>query len=571
MANRRPRRLLILAAFVFGFFVLRSLRSDPEPARKHVDVSVVKSSFDWANHRHKHPVAPESMHRLPTEPPKHLPRVQFKPSAKRGRVNDATSESRRRAVRDVFFKSWSSYKKYAWKYDELAPVSAKAKNTFGGYAATLVDALDTLWIMNLREEFDAALAVVGSMDWDETDETAVNVFETTIRHLGGLLSAYDLSSEPVLLTKAVELGDMLYAAFDTPNRMPPFWLDFNAAKSGQLVAGTNDPSASPCSLSLEFTRLSQLTGNPKYFDAIERVKLFLERTQHETRLPGMWPALINFRDQSVAGHREFTLGALADSLYEYLPKMHVLLGGTDPAYEKMYRAAMKVVEKHILFRPMLPDGEDILFSGTAFADENVRRNPESQHLSCFVGGMFGLGGKLFEIKEHVALAERLARGCGWAYSAFPTGLMPEIFGMVTCESLDGCKWDEERWKREGDGNLKKGFSHARDPRYILRPEAIESIFLLYRMTGDREYQEIAWTMFQAVVKATETQHAHSAIADVTVNGETEKLDSMESFWMAETLKYFYLIFSPPDLISLDEFVLNTEAHPLRRQTPGRRT
>ncbi|WYZ33769.1 hypothetical protein EsH8_I_000045 [Colletotrichum jinshuiense] len=567
MANRRQRRVIIIAIFFFGLFALNALRPNPRPVREHAAIRLVKSSFDWANHRHKYPIAPSSMHRLPAERPKSLPRVQFNFGAKRERKNDAISEKRRQTVRDVFLKSWTSYKEHAWGYDELAPISAKGKNTFGGYAATLVDALDTLWIMDLRDDFDEALSVIGALDWDNTKETAVNVFETTIRHLGGLLSAYDLSGEPVLLLKAIELGDMLYAAFDTPNRMPPFWLDFEAAKDGNLIAGTADPSASPCSLSLEFTRLSQLTGDPKYFDAIERVKLFLERTQRESQLPGMWPALINFRDESVTQHAEFTLGALADSLYEYLPKMYALLGGTDPAYEKMYRHAMHVVEQHLLFRPMLPDGEDILFSGTAFAEGNVRHNPESQHLSCFVGGMFGLGGKLFGIKEHVGLAERLARGCAWAYGSFPTGLMPEIFGMIPCESLDGCKWDEERWEREGASTLRKGFSHARDPRYILRPEAIESIFLMYRMTGNPEYQEIAWTMFQAIIKATETQYANSAIEDVTVEGETKKLDSMESFWLSETLKYFYLIFSPPGLVNLDEFVLNTEAHPLRRRSP----
>ncbi|KAK1961478.1 family 47 glycosyl hydrolase [Colletotrichum sublineola] len=572
MANRRQRRAIIIAVFLLGllaFHVLRSRDSPPPPPpRKHADIRLVKSSFDWANHQHKYPIAPSSMHRPPSERPKTLPRVQFDFGAKRMHKNDATSESRRQAVRDVFLKSWNSYKEYAWGFDELTPITAKGKNTFGGYAATLVDALDTLWIMGLRDDFDAALPVIGSMDWDDTKETSVNVFETTIRHLGGLLSAYDLSGEPVLLSKAIELGDMLYASFDTPNRMPPFWLDFEAAKTGNLVAGIADPSASPCSLSLEFTRLSQLTKDPKYFDAIERIKRFLEKTQRESQLPGMWPALINFRDQSVGQHNEFTLGALADSLYEYLPKMFALLGGTDPAYENMYRQAMHVAEEHLLFRPMLPDGEDILFSGTAIVEgNNVRRNPEGQHLACFTGGMFGLGGKLFGIKEHVGIAERLARGCGWAYSSFPTGLMPEIFGMVTCETLDGCEWDEGRWKREGASDLRKGFSHARDPRYILRPEAIESIFLMYRMTGNPEYREIAWTMFQSVVKATETQLANSAIEDVTVKGETKKLDSMESFWFSETLKYFYLIFSPPSLIDLDEYVLNTEAHPLKRQSP----
>jgi len=143
--------------------------------------------------------------------------------------------------------------------------------------------------------------------------------------------------------------------------------------------------------------------------------------------------------------------------------------------------------------------------------------------------------------------------------------MPQIFTMVACESIDGpCPWDEKRWKSEGSKKLPKGFKSARDTRYILRPEAIESIFLLYRMTGKEDLRDLAWRMFQSVMKATETPLANSAISDVTVKGGKSKMDSMESFWLAETLKYYYLIFSPPDLISLDDFVLNTEAHPFRR-------
>ena len=484
-------------------------------------------------------------------------------------------EERRRQVKEAFMKSWNSYKKYAWMRDELTPVSGEAQDPFGGWAATLVDALDTLWIMGLREEFYNAVAAAVTIDWSDTKETACNFFETTIRHLGGLLSAYDLSHEPVLLDKAVELGNMLYAAFDTPNRMPPFWLDFAKAKRGLLTPGDHDPSASVASSSLEFTRLAQLTGDDKYYDAIDRVTRLLERTQNITKLPGMWPTFFDMRvdidnldgPNSFRLGGGFTLGALADSLYEYLPKMHALLGGLDPVYETLYRAAIDTVTENILFRPMLPAQDDILFSGSYYLDRfdrmEPRLNPEGQHLSCFVGGMYGLGGKLFDLPDHVAIGEKLARGCSWAYDSFPTGIMPEIFVMFPCPSLEACPWDEERWKPDEEG-LPKGFKNARDPRYILRPEAIESIFLMYRITGNEEYREIAWSMFQAIRRSTETDLAFSAIDDIKVEGATTKTDSMESFWLAETLKYFYLIFSPPELISLDEYVLNTEAHPFRR-------
>ncbi|GJC85861.1 endoplasmic reticulum mannosyl-oligosaccharide 1,2-alpha-mannosidase [Colletotrichum liriopes] len=487
-----------------------------------------------------------------------------------GAVNPHPKAPRRqKAVRDVFKKSYDSYKRYAWTHDELTPVSARGKDTFGGWAASLVDSLDTLWIMGFRTEFYAAAEVAVQLDWAKTTEKSANIFETTIRHLGGLLSAYDMSGEAALLEKAKELGDMLYMGFDTPNRIPGFWMNFDDAKKGTQLAGSHDPSASPCSLSLEFTHLSQLTGDMKYFDAVNRVTRFLERTQYQSKLPGMWPRMINFQEERVDTDNRFSLGALADSLYEYLPKMYTLLGGLDKTYEKMYVGAMAIVEQHLLFRPMTEDNADILFAGDAFVHpDRVDHVAEGQHLSCFVGGMLGLGGKLFAIDNHVDLGERVARGCAWAYDAMPAGVMPEIFNLIACFSTtEKCQWDDKKWEQEGDKRLRKGFKNARDPKYILRPEAIESVFLLYRMTGQQDLQDIAWYMFQSVMKATETEFANSAIADVTVPpDQTQKTDSMESFWLSETLKYYYLIFSSPELISLDEYVFNTEAHPFRLPT-----
>jgi mannosyl-oligosaccharide alpha-1,2-mannosidase len=522
---RRIARLVIFSGILLAAFTVYYLSST-----KTVRPVFVPSSFDWTTVQQHHGV--KDIKPLPTNKPNALPRVQAEANAFK---HSAVNEKRRNAVRDAFKRSYDAYKRLAWMRDELTPVSGSAKDPFGGWAATLVDALDTLWIMGFKSEFAEAAAAVGALDWSVTDSTAANMFETTIRHLGGLLSAYDLSGEPVLLSKAVELGEMLYMGFDTPNRLPGFWLDFEKAKKGKLIAGTNDPSASPCSLSLEFTRLSQLTGDSKYYDATDRVTRFLERTQNSTKLPGMWPVNINFQSELV-GDNSFTLGALADSLYEYLPKMHALLGGVDEVYEKMYRGAMDAAVQNLLFRPMLPDQDDILFSGEFRAGRaSGGLESDSQHLTCFVGGMFALGGKLFNIDDHVNIGERLARGCGWAYGRFPTGIMPEIFGMVPCNSLEACAWDEERWQKSGGKSMPKGFIHARDKRYILRPEAIESLFVLYRVTGKADLQDTAWSMFEAIMKATETELANSAIEDVTVPGPTRKLDSMEvsysTFWM----------------------------------------
>lgn len=537
MAIRRrlPRFAILLAFCLVALVLLREtlFDSNASPSSRYASlrskITYVPSSRDWSKAHEFFP--PKAYTPLPKGKPKQLPRVQHESFSVKGRAatipNPALNERRRKAVRHVFLRSWKSYKDHAWLLDELNPVTGGGKNTFGGWAATLVDALDTMWIMGLHTEFYEATAAVVAMDYANTTDTAANIFETTIRHLGGLLAAYDLSGEPALLSKAKELGDMLYMGFDTPNRMPPFWLNFENVLTGSQIAGTHDPSASPASLGLEFTRLAQLTGEDKYYDAIERIRMFLERTQNETKLPGMWPVSIDFQHEQVPDNT-FTLGALADSLYEYLPKMYILTGGLEPSYEKMYRDSMKAAVDHILFRPMLPDKDDILFPGDARANaDGVTTAPDGQHLACFVGGMFLLGGKTFGIDEHLGIGERVTRGCTWAYDAFPTGLMPELFTMLKCPTLEPCEWDQQLFAREGSKRLKKGFKNARDPRYILRPEAIESVFILYRVTGREELREVAWRMFESVNKATKTSLANSAIKDVTVSGSTYKMDSME--------------------------------------------
>ncbi|KAI1338365.1 glycoside hydrolase family 47 protein [Xylariaceae sp. FL0016] len=566
---RRKSRIAIAASLICLLYLLLNLI--PEKHDVLWGFTFVHNSYDWSKSKIYYPIS--SYTPLPTGSPLSLPKVQYDfqvDTTPEGQAREKILAERRAEVKSAFVKSWNSYRDVGFGYDEVLPVSGEGHDVpgFGAWGATLVDSLPTLWIMDLKDEFYEAAAAAVTIDYSDTQDTSCNFFETTIRHLGGLLGAYDLSQETALLEKAIELGDMLYMAYDTPNHMPPFWLDFKDAKDGKQLAGNHDPSASIASQAVEFTRLSQLTGNNKYFDAINRITRMLDAWQDKTKLPGMWPTFFDMRQQQLDGDNTFTLGALADSLYEYLPKTYALLGGLDSTYEKLYRESMDTVIKNLLFRPMLPDQDDILFSGNVYiSSAGPRLTAEAQHLGCFVGGMFGLGGKLFNIAEHVEIGERITKGCVWAYDAMPTGIMPEIFNMLKCETLEPCEFDEEEYQRDGAKDLKKGFKNARDPRYLLRPEAIESVFLMYRMTGKSEYQDMAWRMFQAIRAATETELAFSSIKSVKVT-DTVKSDSMESFWLAETLRYFYLVFSPPDLINLDEFVLNTEAHPMRRPSHG---
>ncbi|KAH8900417.1 seven-hairpin glycosidase [Thozetella sp. PMI_491] len=572
-AARRSRTRLIFAVFlVVLLYTLVQRFGDGDASAllrsgsNGAALAFVRSTFDWGALSRAHPV--DKIEPLPRGKAEALPRVQFD-FPKVPVTNVTKTEARQTAVREAFLRCWQSYREHAWLHDELSPVTGGYNDKFGGWAATIVDSLDTLWIMGLKDEFYLAAAEAGRMDWNKTTAYEINLFETTIRHLGGLLSAYDLSQERALLAKARELGDMIYMGFDTPNQMPVFTFNFQNAMAGLLVPESQAPSAVPASLALELTRLSQLTGDNKYYDAIYRVKAWYEEEQELTRLPGMWPKTVDVKGKKMDGD-EFCIGSNADSLFEYLSKMHALIGGRDPSYRKMHLRAMETALSNIIFRPMMPNNEDILVAGTAFAGKNgATLVPEGQHLVCFAGGMFALGGKLFGEDKHVDIGERLARGCGWAYKSMPSGVMPERFRMLPCgkkASLEGCEWDEKKWSKDADKTLPKGYWDIQESQYILRPEAIESIFILYRITGKEDLRDLAWEMFQGIMHITKTGLANSAVSDVTSTNGGMQQNSMESFWMSETLKYFYLIFSPPDLISLDNFVFNTEAHPLRYST-----
>ncbi|KAF2177899.1 glycoside hydrolase family 47 protein [Zopfia rhizophila CBS 207.26] len=552
-----------------------------EPQRpQHPQAPPKLQSYDWAKIPIKNPVS--SMIPLPTGSPVPLPKIQFDFKPEEGTAKNIR-ETRRREVRKAFERCWKAYHERAWMQDELQPISGGAKNAFGGWAATLIDALDTLWIMDMKTEFRTAVDAVAKIDFGTTTLERVNVFETNIRHLGGLLAAYELSGENVLLQKAKEVGEMLYHAFDTPNRMPITRWNFHGAGSGKTqVADEVVLVAEIGSLTMEFSRLSQITNDPKWYDAISRITEVFDQQQSKTKLPGMWPIVINAKKPDFTEDTGFTLAAMADSLYEYFPKTYALLGGLNPIYKKLYEESMKTAIKHTLYRPMTPENADILMSGFVRGEESqATLYPEMQHLVCFTGGMFALGGRIFENEEHVKIGRKLTDGCVWAYKALPYGIMPEISHLHACPNMTSCEWDEQIWKddvaRRADlGNekdpmqniasqrLPKGYTAIDDRRYILRPEAIESVFILYRITGEQQWQAAAWDMFTAIQQSTQTDIANAALIDISVTDSSPpKMDSMESFWMAETLKYFYLIFSDPDVISLDDYVFNTEAHPLR--------
>jgi len=265
-----------------------------------------------------------------------------------------------------------------------------------------------------------------------------------------------------------------------------------------------------------------------------------------------------------------------------VPQQYVLLRGAFPQYRDLYVKAASAMKKNIFYRPMVNHSAEILIPGDLYVDKKthpamLRPEPRAQHLGCFAGGMVGLASRAFGLPNDLDVARQLVEGCLWG---------SEIMHTTVCPAEGNCAWDEDEWHKQVAGRhsgaetlvdttkiiaqsrLAPGVTDVDDRRYILRPETIESVFILYRLTGDASLMDRAWSMFETIVKATQTSIAHAALDDCTVpHPETTQTDSMESFWLAETLKYFYLIFETPDVISLDDYVLNTEAHPLKLSKP----
>src|ERR1700760_2400458 len=174
---------------------------------KKVYIPTNHSRFDWNKVPTKYPV--KDLLGISASEPLPLPQIQHKfPNPTTQAL--ATRNFRQAQVKAVFQKCWDSYKSKAWLKDELAPVSGTSKNTFGGWGATLVDSLDTLYIMDLHDEFETAVAAAVDIDFgpETSSLDKINIFETTIRYLGGFLAAYDLTTcqDSRLLDKAVEVG-----------------------------------------------------------------------------------------------------------------------------------------------------------------------------------------------------------------------------------------------------------------------------------------------------------------------------------------------------------------------------
>lgn len=414
-------------------------------------------------------------------------------------------------VKTEFIHTWNGYKTFAWGHDDLKPISGSFHDWYDtSLVMTPVDAFDTMLLMGLDEQAEEAKQLIFErLSFDQ--DMMVQVFEINIRLLGGLLSAYQMDGDKRFLKLAEDLGKRLLPAFDSPTGLPYVHVNL---KTGETEWAVNNP-AEIGTLMLEFGTLSKLTGDPVYYQKAKQAMVTIFEKRSEIDLVG---TTINVETGEWDQTQSHISGRI-DSYYEYLLKAWLLFGDED--FKEMWDISISAVNKYLV---------DRVESGTwyGYADMYTGERIGTQYgaLDAFMAGLLVLGDSLELAKEIQESNFKM-----WQME----GIEPESIDYTTME--------------------------IKFAGYVLRPENIESTFYLYRETGDPKYLAMGETMFRSLVEYCRTEIGYAELADVHTK---EKKDAMQSFFLAETLKYAYLLFAPESKLDLETHVFNTEAHPLTR-------
>ncbi|GAM26623.1 hypothetical protein SAMD00019534_097980 [Acytostelium subglobosum LB1] len=382
--------------------------------------------------------------------------------------------------------------------------------------------------MNLKEEYQQARQWVNdNITKHHYYDEVISVFETNIRVIGGFLTSYELTHDQLYLDEAELLANRLLESW-TLDIFPNSRLNLN---NSLTLEATCFILSEIGTMFLEFTHLSILTGISTYAQKVELIRESLQTRL--TPYPGLLPTMLS---PTYYCCNIFSIGANGDSYYEYLLKMWIYTGKKNDNYRKMYLDATNSILNNMYKVSSL---------GEAYITniENGNLTHKMEHLMCFVGGMFALGAQVNITMDqrmndlHWKAAVELTKTCANSYIKTKSGLGPETFEFT-----------------------KDGRQLPTAPNFIQRPETVESIFILYRFTGDPMYQDWGWQIFKAIEQHCRVETGYVGLKDT--NNPSKKDDLQQSFFMAETLKYLYLLFEDSEMIPLDKYVFNTEAHPL---------
>ena len=416
-------------------------------------------------------------------------------------------------VRAEFLHAWNGYKRFAWGHDDLKPLSKGHHDWYEEpLLMTPVDALDTMILMGLEDEATTTRKfLTANLSFDK--DIYVQNFEVTIRLLGGLLSAYQLTGDKQLLNLAEDLGSRLLPAFDSPTGLPYRFVNL---KSGKVRGEISNP-AETGTLLLEFGTLSRLVNRPVFY---EKAKRALTETYSRRSALGLVGTRINVETGEWT-NTESHISAEIDSYYEYLLKAAVLFD--DPDCRRMWTESVIAINQY-LADDFLRGTRRELWYGRVEMATGSRTSTTYGALDAFFPGVLALSGDLLRARRLQESSFRM-----WRLN----GIEPEILDYKRMVVID--------------------------PGYPLRPEIVESTYYLYKYTGDRRYLRMGERIFKDFVKHCRTDAGYAALKSVITK---EKSDSMQSFLFAETFKYFYLLFASNKTLDFNSVVFNTEAHPL---------
>uniref|UniRef100_A0A8C2FG57 alpha-1,2-Mannosidase n=1 Tax=Cyprinus carpio TaxID=7962 RepID=A0A8C2FG57_CYPCA len=438
--------------------------------------------------------------------PKPLPPVPMPKlvGVKDGDPGDPDTKEKRDKIREMMKHAWDSYRQYGWGHNELKPIAKKGHSTniFGNsqMGATIVDALDTLYIMGLHDEFkDGQEWIKQNLDFSVNAE--VSVFEVNIRFIGGLLAAYYLSGQEVRY-HCLWIFASLCACFFSVSavRCQLFQMMEVLGRNWGWASAGSSILAEFGTLHMEFVHLTYLTGNPAYYQKVMHIRKLLAKMD---RPNGLYPNYLNPRTGRWGQHHT-SVGGLGDSFYEYLLKAWLMSDKTDTEARKTYDDAIEAIERHLIRKSN---------GGLTFIGEwkNGHLERKMGHLTCFAGGMFALGadGSPDDKAGHyLQLGAEIAHTCHESYDRTVLKLGPEAFKF--------------------DSGLEAVAVRQNEKYYILRPEVIETYWYMWRFTHDPKYRQWGWEAAQVSI----------------------------------SFQYLYLLFSSDELLPLENWVFNTEAHPL---------
>ena len=406
--------------------------------------------------------------------------------------------------------AWKGYMDYAKGYDDLQPLTKTGKNWYKtSLLMTPVDAYDTFVMLGMKKEAaEAKDLILNQLDFNSDNQ--VQVFEITIRLLGGLLTAYELDGNKKFLALAKDLGDRLLPAFNTPTGMPYRYVHL---QTGALRDSINNP-AEIGTLMMEFGKLSKLTGEKKYYDIVKKATMEVYKRRSKIDLVGLQINVITGEWKN----KESAIGAYIDSYYEYLFKSWKLFGDKD--FKMAWDVHQKAIVNHLISKQ-----DSGWFMRQVDMDTGKETGTAYGALDAFYAALSAYAGDIETAKEN-------QKANYFMWTKF--NIEPEEFDFKT-------------------GQMKNGY-------YVLRPENIESCFYLYRFTKEPQYLWMGKRMVDDIIQHCKNDVGYASLKNVQT---FEKANSMQSFFFAETLKYAYLLFADESKLDFKKVVLTTEAHPFK--------